>query len=65
MREFSDFGIEENLHVFRHTNIVSILDIFRFEAKIYVMLEYMPLSLHHLGQSRLPLKDIQLAAILE
>lgn len=67
VREFSDSNIEDKLRVLkenRHPNIVSILDIFRFEEKAYVILEHMPLSLHHLSQSRLPLDDIQLAAIV-
>jgi hypothetical protein len=67
VREFSDFNFEDKLRVLKenqHPNIVSILDILRYEEKTYVILEHLPLSLHHLGQSRLPLDDIRLAAII-
>jgi hypothetical protein len=66
VRHFSGPGVEDRLHKLqqiRHTNLVSVLKIFRAKETIYVVYEHMPVSLHHIANNP-RLDEIRLAAIL-
>ncbi|PVH91362.1 hypothetical protein DM02DRAFT_545970 [Periconia macrospinosa] len=66
VKRFEGLSSEENVHKLQqvqHTNIVSALEVFRFERTSYVVFEYMAYSISYIaGNPRLD--EIRLAAIL-
>ena len=67
VRAFSKPAAEKTLHMFRHIrhrNIVAALDAFTTDDGLYVVLEYMPISLEQIVKSPAYPDERQLAAIL-
>lgn len=66
VKKFEGYSVQENLHTFQqlqHSNIVSTLEILKFNGASYVVLEYMAYSISYVaGNPRLD--EIRLAAIL-
>ncbi|TGO07235.1 hypothetical protein BTUL_0306g00140 [Botrytis tulipae] len=67
VRLFSQPAVEKALHMFRqiqHRNIVAALDAFTTSEGLFMILEYMPISLDHIVSSPAYPDEQQLAAIL-
>jgi hypothetical protein len=67
VRAFSKLAAEKTLHMFRqiqHCNIVAALDAFTTDDGLYVVLEYMPVSLDRIVRSPAYPDERQLATIL-
>jgi serine/threonine protein kinase len=67
LRVFSTKASEKTLYLFRqlqHSNIVTALEAFTTDNSLYIVLEYMPVSLEQIVRSLAYLDKRQLAAIL-
>ncbi|TGO56039.1 hypothetical protein BCON_0083g00320 [Botryotinia convoluta] len=67
VRLFTQPAVEKTLHMFRqiqHRNIVAALDAFTTSEGLFMILEYMPISLDHIVSSPAYPDEQQLAAIL-